>query len=212
MFKEMRVGKIMSVDQYDAANSAPVPLSQLTATPAFEPVPLGRTPWPSREDLQRLSDQAHKEGYAKGLNEAREQIEADRKREALAVQHLLEGLARPYDDINDQLLDELTRLAMATGALLARRELTIEPDALKDIIAEALRALPDPDVSTEVSVHPDDYALITDALQAEHPNLTLLADNELERGDCQVRGGASEIDGRLNSQLEQLINTAGGLS
>ncbi len=210
MFKELKVGQIMSVGQYDAANSAPVALTQLAAGSSFQSIPLGRTPWPSRDDLKGLFDEAEKEGYAMGLKKAQQQIEDQRKRDAVAVRHLLEGLTQPFDDINNQLLDELTRLALTAGALLARRELTSAPEALTEVIAQAVKNLPKPEQNAELSLHPDDAHLITQQLKIEQAQLTIVEDSSLKRGDCVLKAGASVIDGRLNVQLERLLEAALG--
>ncbi|MFK7955633.1 MAG: FliH/SctL family protein [Lysobacterales bacterium] len=208
MFKELKVGRIMSVGQYDAANSAPIPLTQLAAGGGFKSVPLGRTPWPSQDDLKGLFDEAEKEGYAIGLKKAQEKVEGERKRDAMAVRHLLEGLTQPYEDINEQLLGELTTLALKAGAILARKQLTTDPDALQTVIKDALGNLPKPDSPAELSLHPDDVSLVTDQLKIDAPQLTIVPEPTLKRGDCVLTSGASVVDGRLECQLEQLIDAA----
>ncbi len=208
MFKEIKVGKIVSVGQYDAANSAPVALTQLAAGAGFKSVNLGRTPWPSQDDLRGLFDEAEKEGYAIGLKKAQDKVETERKRDAMAVRHLLDGLTRPYEDINNQLLTELTKLALKAGAILARRELAAAPDALLDVIKNALGNLPKPDRPAQLTLHPDDVNLVTDQLKIDCPELVVSADPSLKRGDCMLKSGATVVDGRVDCQLEQLIDAA----
>lgn len=212
MFKELRVSQIMPVGQYDAANSAPIPLTQLASGSSFKTVPIGRTPWPSSDDLKVLFDKAEQEGYAQGLQKAKDQVEGERRRDAVAVRHLLEGLTRPYEDINEQLLATLVELALQTGAALARRELTADPQALQAVITEALGALPQPEDAAELSLHPEDAALVEQQLKLELPGLTIVPDPSLQRGDCELRAGASTVDARLQTRLEKLLESTLGQS
>ncbi|MEM9531423.1 MAG: FliH/SctL family protein [Pseudomonadota bacterium] len=204
MFREIRIGQVMPVGEYDAANSAPVPLARLSGEPRFEQVPLGRTPWPSAEDLKQLMEKAQEEGLAQGTALAEEKAAAERQRESLAVRHLLEGLTQPLDDLNEELLRELALLALRTGAMLARRELTCDPEALIGVISEALAQLP-PERPAQLALHPADAELLTERLAIELPQLTVTTDDKLQRGDCRISADATVVDGSIDTQLARLI-------
>ncbi len=199
--------RIFRAGEYDDANSARVPLLKAMAPAHFEPVQLGRSPWPSDAELDRITEQARREGLEAGQREAREaarrELEGDRK----ALQGLLEGLRFPYRDLNQELLKELTQLALDVGTTLYRQALAADPEQIGAIIAEAVTLLPACDRPITVVLNPRDLDLCTRLPDLQPLGITFQKDESMERGGCRVTRGSSQVDATVGSRIQALMES-----
>ena len=211
MYRAQSISRVFRASEYESATPAPIGLTRLTDPGRFEPVQIGRTPWPSNDDLESIRERAHKEGYEAGRARAAEEAASQRQRDGLAIAHLLEGLAKPFDDLNDEVAGELASLALQMAAALAGQQLALEPQLLIPIVREAVDALPSHARQVNVSLHPEDIEWVSQRLQNELDHVTFVADRHLNRGDCVVRSEASTVDAGLNARLERLCQSLPGL-
>jgi flagellar biosynthesis/type III secretory pathway protein FliH len=91
---------------------------------------------------------------------------------------------------------DLVHLAVAIAEKIVRRQLTLTPETVADIAADALTWARRRHEVT-VRVHPDDVAFVTERL----PGVKVTEDDALARGGCVVDTEVGRIDGRLESQL-----------
>lgn len=204
MFRQPRISRVYRADEYDADTAQLFPLAGVDEPARFEPVQIGRAPWPSSSDLDSLRRKAEKEGYEQGLKRAQEESASQRQRDELALRHLLEGLSRPFEDLNDEVSQEIAALALKIGASLAGRELAADPNLLLPIVTEAIAALPSHARQVTVTLHPDDVSLVRERLQVDIEQVEFSADPRLTRGDCVVQSEASTVDAGLAARIERL--------
>lgn len=164
--------------------------------------------------------EAQAQGYARGLEEGRAQaladVEAERAREAELIRHLAIEL-RALSEDPDRFFEPLRRLALHIAEQLVRGELQATPQAITQIVRQALSAL-DPAAGDPVLVcmHPEDAAM----LQASSPSflavdgLKVQADPQLHRGSVRLRldGTVLEdlVEHRLQALVERLLVHPGG--
>lgn len=163
--------------------------------------------------IEELQAQAREEGFAQGR---REGLEAGRK-EILARVHELDGvmqmLARPLEQLDDQVEQELVHLALAVARQLVRRELKADPGQVLAVMREAMAALPITARNVRLYLHPDDAALIRDTLSLSEleRGWTVVEDPLLTRGGCKVSSDSSQIDATVERRLQAVIaSTLGG--
>jgi flagellar biosynthesis/type III secretory pathway protein FliH len=106
---------------------------------------------------------------------------------------------------------EALTLALRIAALVVKRAVMVDPGGVAVAqAAEALRLLVRP-TRAILAVHPDDRAVVADALPAmcarmaaaEHVELAL--DDTLERGSCVLRtAGGAEIEATVEGQLRRI--------
>lgn len=150
------------------------------------------------------------DGRREGLQAAASQLDARQREldERLArVEELLRAMARPLERLDEAAANELARLAVATGAQLARRELRLDPSQVIAIIRDCVNALPASARHVRVHLHPADAAVVRERLAqpAADRAWTVVEDPVLGRGGCRVTTDASQIDARLDSRVAAVV-------
>ncbi len=156
------------------------------------------------EALQKEAhDEAFQRGYDEGLAAGREELE----RRAARLDELLEALARPFGELDETLEKQIVKLAMSVVKQLFRRELREDPGHVVGVVREALQMLPAASRDVSVTLHPQDAALVREALSpTEGARAWSISEDPLmARGGCKVTTRDSEVDARAESRLDALI-------
>lgn len=161
---------------------------------------------PTAGGLERLQKQAYEEGYARGLEEGRTAGAAEVAARAQRLDALLAALARPFEELDEQVEQELVRLALAIAQQLVRREIKADPGQIVAIAREALAALPVGARAVRLHLHPEDAQLVAEVLslgEGQRP-WELVEDPVLTRGGCRVVTESSRIDATVEARLAAL--------
>lgn len=158
--------------------------------------------------LGDLQEEAYREGYAIGLREGAVAGEEQVRLRVERLDQLLTDLARPLEQLDEEVQRELLALAVALARQLVRRELRQDPTQIIGIVREAIGQLPVAARDVRVQLHPEDAAIVRQHLApAEHERAwTLVEDPMMMRGGCQVVAAASRVDARLESRLGALLS------
>lgn len=164
---------------------------------------------PTVSELEELERQAHEEGYAaghaKGLAEARAQ-----GRERLArLDAICLQAARPLAALDAAVEQELAQLALVVARRVIAHELAIRPEAIGQIVREAVAALPAASRDLRVRLHPDDLVLLRE-LEAAEPHWQLVADPALARGGCLLESASSRLDASVETRWAAMIDAVLG--
>ena len=112
-----------------------------------------------REAWEHGFKDGHVEGVRKGEAELRSRIaEVDVKLAALDA--IMGALAKPLEDLDSQVEQELTRLTLTIAKHLVRRELRIDPAQVIGIIRHTVSLLPLSARKIKIFLHPDDAAIV----------------------------------------------------
>jgi len=144
----------------------------------------------------------HVEGVRKGEAELKQRIaEVDVK--IAALQAIIETLAKPLDDLDISIENELTRLAMIIAKHLVRRELRLDPAQVIGIVRHTVGLLPVAARNIKVHLHPDDASIVRDRLAAPvgEREWELREDPLMARGGCRVTTDNASIDARVESTI-----------
>jgi len=181
----------------------------------------GRSPDPGRlkpmtaAGLQQLQQQAydesyargHKEGLAQGLAEGRAQAQAEVGDKSALLNGLLELLAEPLQQLDDEMETSIVDLATLIARHLVRRELKLDPGEVIAVVREAMANLPIASRHPTLHINPEDEPLIRDALGLgdEEPSWKLHADPLVSRGGCLIETDTSFIDATVEARLSAII-------
>jgi flagellar assembly protein FliH len=140
----------------------------------------------------------HAEGYAAGLAEGRAVTEK--------LEALLSHLTRPLADLNAEVERALVALTIEMARRLAHLEIDLDPTRVTSVVREAVEALGHAPRDVRVYLHPDDAAIVRRALAGadDAQDWKILADDDLNRGDCRVIADGARVDGRLDSRQATL--------
>ena len=160
---------------------------------------------------RRAYEEAYKDGERRGIEagyregHAAAQAELAATRERLCA--LLNALAKPLEDLDEEVEDSLVALSVAIARQLVRRELRADPGQVVTAVREALGALPVAAREVHLYLHPQDATVVRDALalEASATAWQLHEDPLLERGGCRVETQSSRIDATLEGRLAAVV-------
>ncbi len=177
------------------------------AAPRPEPQP---QPLLTADKLAAIEEQARAEGYKAGFDEGRrEGLEAGREEMRSAAARLdavVDALTPQLRVLDEALLLELASLVLAVARQFVRRELKSQPGEVVRVVREALLALPGAESKVLVHLHPDDVALVRDALAPdalERP-LKLVEDVTMTRGGARLETDSSVVDASVESRMSAI--------
>ncbi|HHC71663.1 MAG TPA: flagellar assembly protein FliH [Thiotrichales bacterium] len=167
---------------------------------------------PTAEEIEALQKQAWEEawkkGYQEGLREGREAGEKEIREKGQRLEALMDALARPLDDLDETVEEELVTLAVAVTRQLVRRELRTDPGEVVGVVREALSLLPASARNVRLHLHPEDAELVRAALtlgEEEERAWRIVEDPLQGRGGCQVFSDHSRVDASVETRLAQLV-------
>lgn len=184
------------LDRIDAttAGVAPTDGVEVVAVPAP----------PSLEEIQRIRDEAQREGYEAGLAEGHAeglaQGQTEIRRLTAQIEGILDNFSRPLARLENEVVAALGDLAVRVAGSLVGRAYETDPALLADLVADATDAVGGLNRDVEVRLHPDDIAAV-EPLLALRDGSRLVADHALARGDLRVHAEGVRLDGSLDARL-----------
>ena len=168
------------------------------------------------EAIARLArEQSEARGYEAGMAKAQAEMQgklAEMDSRIKRFDALLQFMAGPLQELDEEVEKSLLQLALAVGKQLARRELRIDPTQVIAIIRESLQELPTSAREPRVHLHPEDAAIVRERLTepVSERAWTVVEDPTMSRGGCVIRTENSQIDARLESRISAVIANALG--
>lgn len=172
---------------------------------------------PTVEELEQIHRQAHEEGYQKGLaegypagvdkgnKEATAKIAAEAQKLAQATAKLEKSLS----DLNGVVAEDLLALAVELAREVIRQEISARPETLLAVVREALAQLPHQHAA--IYLHPDDASLLRSYMgdQLSHAGHRIHEDFKLQRGDCVLEAGGSQLDASVAMRWRRVLQGLG---
>ncbi len=167
-----------------------------------------------QEGLQQGLEEGRKQGYQDGLQQGREEgLQQGQEQICQQLAHwqaLMQSLARPLEELDHQVEQELVTLAMQVARQVVRREIRTDPGQVIGAVRRAVSVLPLAARDVRVYLHPEDASLVREALSAdddgeEERRWKIVEDPALARGGCVVETEQSRIDATVESRLAAVI-------
>lgn len=161
------------------------------------------------QEMQKQAwDEAYKIGHAAGLEAG--QKESNLRLERL--EQLLVSLTKPFDELDETVEQQLVELAMTVAKQMFRREIRIDPTHIIGVVRDAIKLLPVASRNIQVHLHPEDAALVSEALPGDEGERawSIIEDPLVDRGGCDVIAESSRIDARAETRLNALIHSISG--
>lgn len=157
--------------------------------------------------IEQVQQQAYEEAYAAGFEEGRAAGVEQAKAKVKELERLLQALGKPFEELDDQVEQELVALAISLVRQLVRRELRADPGQIIAVVREAMGLLPVASRNIRVHLHPEDAALVREALSISEEDRTwsIVEDPILNRGGCKVTTDYSQVDASLETRLAQFF-------
>jgi flagellar assembly protein FliH len=173
--------------------------------------PAGTGPGPAEGSagLERQAEQRAREAHAAGFREGEA---AGKKRAAAELEPVLDRLARSIQEmagLKSQMRREaesdMLRLALEIARRILRREIAVDPDAIRGLVVAALDKLEGQEVS-RVRLHPSHAALVGDLLRKRGTGqpVEVIADASREPGTVIFETGRGNLDASVDAQLREI--------
>lgn len=174
---------------------------------ASEAVTSNRNNLLTAAQIEQVQQQAYEEAYAVGLQEGRAAGVEQANGKAKQLERLLQALSKPFEELDEQVEQELVALSISLVRQLVRRELRADPGQVIAVVREAMSLLPVASRNIRVHLHPEDAALVREALSVSEDERTwsIVEDPVLSRGGCKVSTDYSQVDASLESRLSQFF-------
>lgn len=175
----------------------------------------GRRPGPTVGELEAIEQKAYQEAYAAGreagLAAARaetQQANTQLKDQVARINGVLDKLAKPLEEMDAQVEQQLVNLSLSIARQLIRRELKTDPAQVIAIIRETVGLLPAAARDVRVHLHPEDAAVVRERLAtpAADRAWTIIEDPVMTRGGCRVTTDTAQIDARLETRIGTVIS------
>ena len=191
-----RATKIISADTLSAYERWELPLVEGV---------LGNPGVMTAKQVEVIQKQAYDEGFAQGRGDGLKQMQ----QQALRFEQLIAALQTPFADLDQQVEQELVKLAVVVARQLVRREIKTDPGAVVAVVREAMGQLPVSSQQINLHLHPEDAALVRTALSLndEDRRWRIVEDPVLARGDCRILTETSRIDATVEARLTAIIAT-----
>lgn len=152
-------------------------------------------------------EQGRKEGLEYGHREGIEQGRAEAQARVERLDQILNALDKPFEDLDQQLENEVVTLVISMVRQLIRREVKLDPGQIVGVVREALSVLPIGVRNIRVVLHPEDAELVREAYTiGDHDQKwQIVEDPVIQRGGCRIHTETSQIDATLESRLNSLI-------
>lgn len=150
-----------------------------------------------------------REAHAAGLREGEA---AGRSRAAAELQPVLEKLSRSITEIaglrtrlRREAEQDLIRLSLAIARRILRREMAVDPDALRGLVRAALEKLEVQEIS-RARVHPAQAVMVTACLEqtGSTREVEVLADPSCEPGTVRLETPRGCLNASVESQLQEI--------
>jgi len=157
---------------------------------------------PTAADIERIHEEARKDGYAAGYDEgtARGRIEA------MQFHGLVESLETSLTQLDREVADEILALTTELARQMVRHTLALRPEAVVDLIREALLQLPQ--AHALIHINPEDLSMAKDYL-GEHLSYAghrLIEDATITRGGVRIEAAGSQIDATVQTRWRRVMD------
>ncbi|OOE36801.1 flagellar assembly protein FliH [Salinivibrio kushneri] len=164
------------------------------------------------EGLEAGLEQGHEKGHEEGKKAGFEQGVADGQAliEARCQQldSILNQLSHPLEKLEMDVEQQLLVMVQTLTKSLTGVELDTNPQVILHTLRAAIAALPVADHPVTAALHPDDYAIVTDAYDDDMlaaRDWTLQSEPALSRGDVHVKAKDSVVDYRYAERVDALL-------
>lgn len=158
------------------------------------------------EGLVQGRETGHAEGREAGFAEGLAAGQAEARREAEHLRALSERCAQAYAALEHDMSEALVTLGLDIARQVLRQEITTNHASMLGVVREILHADPDQPQGLRLWLHPDDIELVNEHLgtEAREQGWRLLADPQLNRGDCRAESPYGAIDATLQTRWQRV--------
>lgn len=191
----------------DPAELVITPEPEPEAPPFIAPLPdpAPEIHLPTADDIERIHEEARKEGYDAGYEEGT----ARGRMEAMNLHSLVQELDDSLTRLDQEVADEILSQSIEVARQMVRHHFAAHPESVAELIREALLQMPQ--AHAMVHLNPDDLELAREYLgeQLTHAGHRLVEDASISRGGVRIDAGGSQIDATVQTRWRRILDNLG---
>lgn len=204
----------LAFEQFDAPAEAPA--DDMPVADEVQPLPEAPAPaddkpleiapgvqLPTLEDLERIQNEAHREGYALGYEEG----SARGRMEAAELHQLVQTMDEAMSRLDQEVAEEIQALAIEIARQVVRDTLSARPEVVLAVAREAISQLPQQ--TAVVHVHPDDADLMRRFITEHYDAIghRVVEDPAVARGGCLIESAGGQIDAQVQTRWRRVVES-----
>jgi flagellar assembly protein FliH len=161
------------------------------------------------EEIARLRDAAHREGYQAGFDSGREAAAVTGHELAAQLGQAISRFDSGVAQLEQAVADEVLALALEIARKVIHQTIAVQPGIILEVIREALLQMPLQHAM--IHLNTDDAALVRAHAgeQLTHAGHRIQEDPQLGRGDVVIEAGGAHLNARLAARWQNVIATIG---
>lgn len=158
---------------------------------------------PTAEDLEKLQQDAHREGYAAGYEEGTARV----RMEAMRLHSVIEQLEEALATLDTSIAREVLNLSVEIARNVVRQTIRVKPETVIAVVREAINQLPHQ--HTAIYLNPEDASVVRSHIgdQLTHAGHRIFEDVAIARGGCKVESGGSQIDATVPTRWGRIVES-----
>jgi flagellar assembly protein FliH len=157
--------------------------------------------------VEKIHQQAQRDGYQAGLKEGRQRAGSEAERLAA----LAAAFSSETAELDQQLAQQVLDVALDVARQILRGALEVRPELILPVIQEAIRSLPVLGEERRLRLHPEDAALARELAgeSLKTGGWAIVDDTAIDRGGCVVATSLGEVDATLDARWRRIVGTLG---
>ena len=145
-------------------------------------------------------------GYEEGLDKGYQENKQLLKDQSEQMKALMATLSEPFKDLDEQVENELLKLAIAIATQIIRREIKLDPGQVIAAVRAGVKVMPLASQKLILSLHPEDAELVRTSLALDEATPWHINEDPLiTHGGCKVDTEQSHVDVTVENQLASVI-------
>lgn len=156
---------------------------------------------PTAEDVERIVQEAWKEGYAAGYEEG----SARGRIEAAQLHQLAQSLDEALTRFDEEVAEDIQMLAIEIARQVVRDTLAVKDDKILAVVREALLNLPQQ--SATIRVNPGDAQVVRRYLAEQYDGIghRIAEDESVAEGGCLIESTGAQIDAQIQTRWRRVV-------
>lgn len=156
-----------------------------------------------KEGLETGLAEGRERGQTEGYDETRTEVSASLER----LEKMLGELLLPIRQHQDELETSLLNLTMVLARAVVYRELTIDSSQIRQVVRQAMEALPSTAENVRIYVHPDDSSSVRDVAERFEAASSVVEDDRVLPGGCRVETRNSLVDFTVEKRFQRAVQS-----
>lgn len=155
----------------------------------------------AQEEANTIREIASKEGFEHSASLYKEEIE----KLNLAINELLSA----KEKLMEEAIPDIAILAVKAAEKIIKKEVELNDQIILKIVSEIIQSIGRDETEITVKTHPDDTNIVRENLPEIYPynektTITVMSENDIDRGSCVVQTRNGIVDAKFSTQLQIL--------